>query len=535
MGISFKNMNILDKYINYEYNSKKVALKSLLSVFDFSGKGIGPISSSKRVQIFSLGLFLYALTLFFTLDSNFNCLRADSDNQATDYCYVSNILINNKSSQTLNNYPVRMSYPYKALKIDDYFGSSHSNNFDDAKLWDIKGVYGPLTNNVEFIGSDIRDSSVQNHYLWVMATPLQTGVNNLSILMNNNEQKRNQGIYFYDSGSSGFIADHNDLDFTSDPTVTGKQFEVHIDYKILDLDKINDGDVVISKFDPVDSSGWKIEIQKTISSSRFKCTIGTNPPIYSGWIFNDQEIHRITLSQYNNAGVPHNYCQIDEQQINVPLDTNYWVVGTQIGIGANSKDITLGSGIEQFWVYDLGIINQIVSNTYVARFTMNSWDISETDNINPFGYDVSSTINSSHSLAYELDADQTNIETVFGEPKGLLESDITPYDDESVMTVNPLNFSGQSDTLPNSVFSEFFNLGVNTGTGNLVYSILLIPIGLSFGAIGYIFTRSVLIASFVIGLPIMLGISIGLLPYWFGMLWIITLLISMGIKEFGRG
>tara|TARA_E500000331_G_scaffold358348_1_gene424555 strand:+ start:14762 stop:16345 length:1584 start_codon:yes stop_codon:yes gene_type:complete len=527
-------MNILDKYINYEYGSKKVALQSLLSVFQFSGKGIAPLTYGKRVQIFSLGLLLYALTLFVGLDTNISCLSADTDDQATDYCYVSNILINNQNTQSLTNYPVRMAYPYKALKIDDYFGSSHSNNFNDAKLWDLKGVYGALDNNVEFIGSDIRDSSVQNHYLWVVASPLQSGVNNLSILMNNDEQKRDQGIYLYDSGSSGYITDHNDLDFSSDVTVTGKQFQVHVDYKILDIDKINDEDIVLSKYDSLDSSGWKIEIDKA-TLSRFKCTIGTNPPVYSGLIIDDKETHRITLAQYNNAGTPYNYCQIDQEQINVPLDTNYWVTGTQIGIGANSKDISFGSGVGQFWIYDIGLINQVISNQYIARFTMNAWDISETDVINPFGYDIKSTINTNHSIAYELDAEQSNIETVFGEPKGLLESDITPYDDESVMTINPLNFSGQSSTQPNSIFGQFFNFGANTGTGNLVYSIMLIPIGLSFGAIAYIFTRSVLISSFVIGLPIMLGISIGLLPYWFGMLWIITLLISMGVKEFGRG
>ena len=129
----------------------------------------------------------------------------------------------------------------------------------------------------------------------------------------------------------------------------------------------------------------------------------------------------------------------------------------------------------------------------------------------------------------------SNISFLVGDPKGLLDSDITPTDSSQIITVNPLNFDGQNSMPENSIFGEFFNLGNNTGTGNLVYSLLLIPIGLSFGALGYVFTRSVMISSFIIGIPLMVGISIGLLPYWFGMLWIITLLISMGVKEFGRG
>ena len=528
-------MNILDKYIKMEYGNKEETVSRLLRPFNFSWKGITPLTQSKRLIILSLSLLLYSFVLFNNESLSAGCLIADeTDIEATDYCYVSNVVINNESSNNLLNYPVRLQYPYKEMKVNNYFGSSHSNDFSNAKLWDIKGVYGSLENNVEFIASNIRESAIQNHFIWVVVNNLYPSSNNLSVLMKNDQQKRNQGIYFYDENSTAYITDHNDLDFTVDPGIIGKQFEVHMDYKILDFNQIENNDIVISKYDSANQHGWKIEIDKVLNIYRFKCTLA-DEIFYSGFIPLDSQIHRITFSQYGVNGVPYNYCEIDETSHEVPGNTNYWVQGIQFGVTPNARNVEFGNGINQFFVYDIGLVNQALSYNYIARFTLNAWDIAETDSSNPYGYDINSTINADHVLAYEIDADQSNISFIFGEPKGLLESDITPTDSSTITTINPLDFSG-SGTMPNnSIFGQFFNLGNNTGTANLVYSILLIPIGLSFGAVGYIFTRSVMIASFIIGLPIMLGISIGLLPYWFGMLWIITLLISMGVKEFGRG
>jgi len=527
-------MNILDKYIKMEYGNKKDVTGRFLRGFNFSFKGIAPLTPGKRLLIMAMSFFLFSFAIFNNQGINPGCLYAEeTDTQATDYCYVSNVVINNESSSTLTNFPVRVQYPYKEMKLNDYFGTSHSNNFNDAKLWDIKGVYGSLDNNVEFIASNIRNAGINNHYIWVVVSELFSGSNNLSVLMHNNQQKRDQGIYFYDANSLAYITDHNDLDVSSDPTIIDRQFEIHLDYKFLDFDQVNDGDLIISKYDESTSAGWKIEVEKNVLS-RFKCTIGTDV-FYSGFIVPDDEIHRITLSQYGINGVPRNYCAIDEDNYNTVLDTNYWVQGIQFGVSPTTQNVVLGGGIDQFFVYDIGIVNQAIDYNYIARFTLNAWDVSETDTSNPYGYDIDSTINNDHNLAYEMDANQSEISFIFGEPKGLLDGDITPTDSSTITTINPLDFSGSGTMPSNSVFGQFFNLGNNTGTGNLVYSILLIPIGLSFGAVGYIFTRSVMIASFIIGLPIILGISIGLLPYWFGMLWIITLLISMGVKEFGRG
>ena len=527
-------MNILDKYIKMEYGNKKDVLARFLSTFKLSWGGKVSLSPGKRVLLFSISLFLYSFVLFNNNSINNACLYAqETDTQATDYCYVSNIVINNETSGILKNYPVRIQYPYQEWKLNQKFGSSHSNNLSDAKLWDIKGVYGALDNNVEFIGSNIRNGGIQNHFIWVIVEDLQPGSNNLALLMNNNQQKRDQGLYFYDQNSTAFITDHNDLDFSSDPNIVGRQFEIHVDYKFLDFDQVNAGDLIIGKYDDSSNTGWKIEIEKTVSS-RFKCTIG-NDVFYSGFIIPDDQKHRITLSHYGINGVPRNYCDIDEEFYTYVLDTNYYIPGTQFGVSPNTKNIELGGNINQFMIYDIGLVNQALSYNYVARFTLNAWDVAETDQVNPYGYDVDSTINTNHNLAYEMDAEQSNISFLVGDPKGLLDSDITPTDSSQIITVNPLNFDGQNSMPENSIFGEFFNLGNNTGTGNLVYSLLLIPIGLSFGALGYVFTRSVMISSFIIGIPLMVGISIGLLPYWFGMLWIITLLISMGVKEFGRG
>ena len=80
------------------------------------------------------------------------------------------------------------------------------------------------------------------------------------------------------------------------------------------------------------------------------------------------------------------------------LDTNYYIPGTQFGVSANTKNIELGGNINQFMIYDIGLVNQALSYNYVARFTLNAWDVAETDQVNPYGYDVDSTINTNQFL-----------------------------------------------------------------------------------------------------------------------------------------
>jgi len=63
---------------------------------------------------------------------------------------------------------------------------------------------------------------------------------------------------------------------------------------------------------------------------------------------------------------------------------------------------------------------------------------------------------------------------------------------------------------------------------------IFVSTGLSLGALGFVFSRSVMFASFLTGVPISFAVSMEFLPMWYLLFYGILLVISFGAKEFGR-
>ena len=70
----------------------------------------------KRSYIMGLSIMAVGISIAYGLGSPSSLckLKADSDLFTYEYCYTTNVYINNSGSNTLNNYPVRLTIPYQA-------------------------------------------------------------------------------------------------------------------------------------------------------------------------------------------------------------------------------------------------------------------------------------------------------------------------------------------------------------------------------------------------------------------------------------
>ena len=69
---------------------------------------------------------------------------------------------------------------------------------------------------------------------------------------------------------------------------------------------------------------------------------------------------------------------------------------------------------------------------------------------------------------------------------------------------------------------------------NLLYGMIFVALGLTFGALGFVFSKSVMFASFLSGVPVTFGVSMDFLPTWYLLFYGLLLIITFGMKEFGR-
>ena len=118
-----------------------------------------------------------------------------------------------------------------------------------------------LSNEIEIIGQDIRDMNTGEMQFWFVVPQIPVNDSSFTLLMGNNQQKRNQGLYF--SGNSAnvnsdtfIVLDNNNIDLTSN-------YEINIDMKILDESNF-DTAVILDKYDGVlgSGTGYAIKITK---------------------------------------------------------------------------------------------------------------------------------------------------------------------------------------------------------------------------------------------------------------------------------
>ncbi len=481
--------------------------------------------SSKNKSLLSLGLFLMAIAVFFGIDSAKKCLYADSDTLPTQYCYVSHLnIFNNGSSEVAQGFfPVQVEFPYISWKQKGYIDKAHSSDYDTSKFWDIRGYNGSITNTFDIMASDIRNNQKGTYYMWIFPNSLESGSNDLSFFHGNQYQKRDQALYFFNDLSTAFATDHNDLDLSDEDWIIKTRIKVI-------PSSLETGDLLINKYDNDLQTGYKISIEKTTTgninivchSDDIQLTAPFSIPSSSTF----SQIHEIYFEKTANS------------KINCGLDENI-NTGTLTGnTTPTQEDLKIAYNMDHTHVFDLKIWD---SSTPVVSYLFNPWEMSfNSQTGNNYSFTILNSLHNgnSHPVSYSLNTDQTKYTTQIVNP-------VSVFDQDSPQTASLINQNVADGLVPNNFFTSptvddenAFQTMLPTDSEyipqNLIYAMIFVSTGLSLGALGFVFSRSIMFASFLSGIPITFAVSMEFLPMWYLFFYAILLVISFGAKEFGR-
>ena len=70
---------------------------------------------------------------------------------------------------------------------------------------------------------------------------------------------------------------------------------------------------------------------------------------------------------------------------------------------------------------------------------------------------------------------------------------------------------------------------------NFYYTMLFLSIGSIFAMMMFMLTREVFIATIILGMPLLFGITQGLVPLWFGFVWLLSVIGVISGKSYFRG
>ena len=481
---------------------------------------------SQNKSFLSLGLFLIAFGLFFGLEKNSKCLFADTDTLPTNYCYVSNILVGNTGSTEANELypPVRIEYPYISWKQNAQIDKAHSSDFDTSKFWDVRGYSGSITNQFEIFASDIRNNAKGTYYLWGFPKTINSGANDLSLFHGNQYEKRDQGIYFFNDNSKAFAVDHNDLDLSNEDWL------LKVRTKFIPS-KLNDGDVLVGKYDEDLQTGYKIEVYKssTTGSISFEC-ISDNSQVTTPISIPSSEdftqIHLIEMEKSTSGSIK---CGLD----------GVFTGGTSIvPTTPTQESFKIAENFNNAFVYDVKLWH---STTPIVFYLFNAWETEfNSQTSNSYSYTIKNALynNNTHPLSYLLESDQSKYAVEIQNAVSVFDEDLPP---SATLSYGSISEGFMSDNFYDTPTIEDKNsfqvmLGMESDyiPLNLLYGLIFVSTGLSLGALGFVFSKSVMLASFLSGIPIAFGVSMDFLPEWYLLFYGIILVMTFGMKEFGR-
>jgi len=482
---------------------------------------------SYRFPIFLFALSMFIFAVFSSPYTNLQCLNADSDTQPHQYCHKATIKVTNLGN-TLYNYPVRATIPYEAWFTNDYVDKSHSTSRDTAKAWDLKAYKSTLSNEVEIIGQDIRDMNTGEMQFWFVVPEIPNQDTSFTLLMSNAEQKRNQGIYFNGASYNGFadtftVNDNNNIDLVSN-------YEVSMEIKMLDETNFTDT-IILDKYDGVLGSGTGYAIRLT--------PLAGAPATMQVSCYSDNAVANTTYT-YGVAGYQEIKMTHNGTAIQCHAGSNSSALVAANATNTNIKNLVVGgtnsNPTYQTMLYDLKIAT---GNTIQARYGFDAFSLDETDPICPYAAVIRDYSGNNNLGTYSTHSCQTNLSTSVGNVTLTAASDIP--DIPTGYTGWSPNFFGDGNPFATPVAkegqigSEYYTQPSGFGVpNNFWYAMIFTPVGLILGGLVFIASRSLLMAIVASGMPVLFALSQGFLPIWYGIVWLMVVLISSGIKQFGE-
>ena len=514
------------------------------------------------------------------------CLNASVISN-TEYCYSFSVNATNNSVSGFSyfDFPLRVNLPLDSWSFSEKIDKANSGGGIFRKAWDINAYQGSNSNQFDVVAQNLNSSGANPVYI-VQPFIQNATTTTTSYNLGNKSAKRDQGLYFYRPVDTASIMDcHNgDSPCVTNPIDYTINFRIEADIKPLN-----------SASDYTSTAGINMT---TNEAQTLVCDTAITNPCYSDLVSKFNETtntgYRLRIKRQESLGVGYTYlvCQLDSdiqetgfttfegknstQNVmyktyldlsgNTQLDCGYTSQGTSstsnnttltsagaghlLGATTNNTNVSVCENCYKTMLYDVKFSNT-TTNTQNARYMMNANQTNETSSNVPYTSQIE------ESTGNYVDGVGTGINLVWS---------ISTTNSANDMSVNTTEALAQStSSIPSEYQSEvawvpnFYGTGDPTALANpdraqnsfmfwlygkpaswdipddFYYTMIFLSIGSIFAMMMFMLTREVFIATLILGLPVMFGITQGLIPLWFGFVWLLSVIGVISGKSYFRG
>ena len=474
---------------NYLMKIRGLGSKQNTSVLGFN-------SSFQRL-LPALALLIAGLTLLFSTN-NPVCAGVKSP---VDYCYQREVAVTYSGTSPLTNTAVRIPTDSASLVAGGYV---------DNNIWEIFGVQGSLSNEINILAQDVGTTSSAWWYMLTSISPTTTST--IRLYMQNPEQQRDQGI---------LLTGNDELSVSHAPALNiTNNLDIQLDLDLLSIDPQTG--TLLSHYDTAASQGYKVTLEDVGSALTLRATIESHQcdlTINPAWL-NEPDQYNITFNTGN----------LQILRNGVSLQT--CLIGTASITGV-TEPLTVGTNLNNIVIRNINLLD---ASTVVARYSFQPSTMAETSAVDPV---YQGTIE-------DLGVNNLDFLYTFNRPQSfytVTASAIVPVGTASIIsmpdsTVDVLGspFGGSISTpVPSGTSGIFYDLiakpmvsGTNAidAPTEMVYSIILGSLGLLVAVFIYMKTSFIPLSLFAAGIPPAVGAINGWLPYWWIIFWALLVVLS---------
>ena len=470
-------------------------LRKLLDKYDAPSRGL--------MLFFGLGVLIATFLMF----SPGQCASA---NAPADFCYVQSWSIQNSSTQTFTEKPVRIVYPYNSLNSAGQIGGINGWGFymANTSFDEIEVMEQGLTSSVSpfwAIIPSLAGNNTQSYFTY-------TG---------NNSIQRDNGIYF--SGN----------DYARIPNSAGLQpsnnFSVWLDLEIRDINSFcsSQTSTWVSKYDATTGTGYGIEYECNSSPGTIRGIVGTslaNTSSVTGSL-NFQQIA-------NGVKIELNYDNSNNLNLLFDGQSVSSVTTSFLSIVNNTNSVKIGDNIDAGIIRNAGVIS---NNIPVSTWTFDPDGMEETSAVAPVYQGTFNDAISSNNGTYYFNRDITNVVVSPGT--------VQDIDADTLISLNQAikNVVGDpqidlTTSQPLASFMPFYgilsNFALNSGVSQLGYAVIFLGIGFFLLMLMVVGTNSMALGIAGFMFPTIFGAVFGLYAPFYVVLWAFFLLFSLGAFAF---
>lgn len=514
------------------------------------------------------------------------CLSASTVSN-TEYCYSFSVNASNNSVSGYSyfDFPLRVNLPLDSWSFSEKIDKANSGGGIFRKAWDINAYQGANTNQFDVVAQNLNSSGANPVYVvqpFIQnATTTTTNYN-----LGNKSAKRDQGLYFYRPVDTASIMDcHNgDSPCATNPIDYTINFRIEANIKPLN-----------SASDYANTVGINMS---TNEAQTLICDTAVTNPCYSNLVSKYNETsntgYRLRIKRQESLGVLYTYlvCQLDSdiqetafttfegknstQNVmyktyldltgNTQLDCGYTSQGTSstnnntiltsagvghlLGATTNNINISVCENCYKTMLYDIKFSNK-TTNTQNARYMMNANQTNETSSNVPYTSQIE------ESTGNYIDSAGASIPLVWSIATTNSANDMSVTTTDAIQqsaSQMPIQYSSDIAWVPN-----FYGSGNPVALANpdraqnsflywlygkpaswdipddFYYTMIFLSIGSIFAMMMFMLTREVFIATIILGMPLLFGITQGLVPLWFGFVWLLSVMGVISGKSYFRG